>query len=254
MSKLKWHGKADPTFLTAVETPRILAAAGDPICKKMMKHLRLHKENQLIIPGLDEADESFASFDSLSVRDRIALTRSAIVQYRFQMLNSLALDTGFRNVLDLGAGMTSRGASFSSGGINYVGGDLPLTTHLMEKEMNRYAASAPGLLAYLSVDVTNPAYCMAAARQLGSPLCILTEDLLEGLTEDEKGLLLQNIQAILREHGGCWISLYPWQNALEEIFTLAIHSSNPIFLSSEKEEKVFSSVPGFLEEPISFQC
>ncbi len=134
-----------------------------------------------------------------------------VLEARYRFLNRVIEEEKYTNVLDLACGFSPRGVLMKKQGINYVGGDLPATVHLL--------TNAGSKVDYQTVDVTNPRTIIDAAASLNGPIAITTEGLFMYLTRNETSQFLKGIRSLLKEKGGCFYT--PDFNSKEIFFTTA---------------------------------
>ena len=168
-----------------------LAGAGIPEAVKLYR--QLYNETPEVIDT--------ASPDGLK-------TASSIINMvcRYKASNRAIEKTGIRNVLDLGCGFSPRPLALSETGYNVLGADLPVIIEKISPAAKALSVNSETNLTYLAVDATNAASLSDAADLLGDEIVIVTEGLLNCLTESELWTVVENIRTTLLRHGGVGIT------------------------------------------------
>ena len=91
-------------------------------------------------------------------------------------------------------------------GYNVLGADLPVVIEKISPAAKALSVNGETNLTYLAVDATNAASLSDAADLLGDEIVIVTEGLLNCLTESELWTVVENIRTTLLRHGGVWIT------------------------------------------------
>ena len=168
-----------------------LAGAGIPEAVKLYR--QLYNETPEVIDT--------ASPDGLKAASSIIN-----IEFRYKAINRAIEKTGIRNVLDLGCGFSPRPLALSEMGYNVLGADLPVVIEKISPAAKALSVNGETNLTYLAVDATNAASLSDAADLLGDEIVIVTEGLLNCLTESELWTVVENIRTTLLRHGGVWIT------------------------------------------------
>ena len=91
-------------------------------------------------------------------------------------------------------------------GYNVLGADLPVVIEKISPAAKALSGNSETNMTYLAVDATNAASLSDAADLLGDEIVIVTEGLLNCLTESELWTVVENIRTTLLRHGGVWIT------------------------------------------------
>ncbi len=143
------------------------------------------------------ADEKFYSSGPLESLNKLML------ELRYNIANREIALAGNKNVLDLACGYTPRGKYLINNGYNYIGGDLPAVTEVMDR-LNDMLMEGKGT--YVATDVTNSASVLAAADKMEGPVTISSEGVMVYLDISEKQAMWRSIHDVLAKHGGVWVT------------------------------------------------
>ena len=125
---------------------------------------------------------------------------------RYEALIDAAERSGCKNIFDLTSGFYPTFLRLYRNNFSYRGCDKPLVVQKMQPFVTQYTNGRTKLC---SVDVTNDASMIKSAQDLDGSLCIINMSLLMYLQKYERESMLKSISALLKEHGGCWITPDP---------------------------------------------
>lgn len=200
--------RVNPVFNTAKMTTFNLAAAGD-------------KDAVLICERLGLTEETQSSSTTTASAEQVKIS-NITVETRFRSTFAMAEETGYKTIIDLPCGYTSRGIICSRKGQKYIGLDLPATISELEPVVSSIIAPEKSdMIKYFGVDATNYDSLEKALDGVEGEVCITTEGLLMYFTDSETGALCDNIRRILTKHGGCWITADP-ETAIQYVMTAMI--------------------------------
>ena len=192
----KLYEQANPVSKTAVATLFQLAAAGYEKSEEILKRLDFRKE---------EYSWSLGKKDELEKTCMVANRES-----RYVALNNAVLQSGCDIVFDLPCGFVHRAFDMIENGKTYVGGDLPEVIRSVQPVIDDMLSPAQkAKVRFSEVDVTNYPSMTDALQGLKGPVCVCTEGLFVYLNTSEKQTVIQNVYRLLRERGGCWITVDP---------------------------------------------
>lgn len=145
--------------------------------------------------------------ENISQYERVEKINKIYQEIRYTSLNDFIVSSNYKNVMDLGCGVSPRCLYMAKKGINYVGTDLKDVINVL----NIYAPNflADDLKKYVQfavADAANKNEMLNAAKKLDGEICIIEEDLLMFLSRDQQKAMLENIRDILKEHGGCFVT------------------------------------------------
>jgi O-methyltransferase involved in polyketide biosynthesis len=159
-----------------------------------------------------EACGAEAAFrDILGENPNDALWTAPIVEMRYRAVDMLVNLCGYKNVLELAAGLSPRGLVWScahSDGF-FVETDLPAVIEEKRKILQGIVRTTTqgNNLGLMETSATNRNHLLLAASAFkGGPITIITEGLLQYLTHEEKRQVAENVCAILQQSGGVWIT------------------------------------------------
>ena len=163
----------------------------------------------------------------------------AMMEARYRVVSAMAKSTGAATFVDLPCGYTPRAISFARAGYRYVGLDLPATIAEAEPAIRSLmGASEQGLVKFAGVDATNLASLEAALAGAEGPLCITTEGLLMYFAESEVGAFMDNVRALLKRHGGCWITADPEAGVQYVLMLRALYGDEFMRVMSQASQQV----------------
>ena len=190
------YEKTSPVSKTAVATLFQLAAAG-------------YEKSAEIAKGLGFQTKEYA----WSLGDKDELEKICMVtnrESRYVALNNAALESGCDIIYDLPCGFVHRAFEMADQGKTYVGGDLPEVIRSLKPVIGRMLSSdQKRKVRFSEVDVTNCQSVDDALKGLEGPVCVCTEGLFVYLNPSDKQTVIQNIYRLLKERGGCWITVDP---------------------------------------------
>ena len=181
---------ANPVFNTAKMTSFFLAESGNKYAKKIIERT-----------GFDEQ----LAYSSNPAMAAVIKPNMVGQNIRYEAVNLFVRKAGNRNILDIACGFSPRGLELSKEGYRYVGGDLQMVVPVISPLIKDLAGESSELIDYQVVDATNLESCLAATKNFDGPVTVITEGLMPYLNSSEKKLLFENIAAILRKYGGCYI-------------------------------------------------
>lgn len=131
-----------------------------------------------------------------------------IFDARFRAVTRLVQEKAARQVLELAAGLSPRGAELARRGIVYVEADLAESTALKREVVTAMLGSIPQNLHLCSASAIDREQLLACCAPFtaGQPVAVTTEGLLRYLTFEEKALVAANVREILRRYSGWWIT------------------------------------------------
>ena len=139
--------------------------------------------------------------------ERVERANAIYQELHYTALNQYVEKEGYKTVMDLGCGVSPRGILMARKGIDYVGVELPAVVDavrdytplfLDDEEMEH--------ITFAAADFTDHDAMMAAAKDIKGPVCIVSELVLVFLSREKQDALFNNIHAILKEHGGCFVT------------------------------------------------
>lgn len=198
--------RVNPVFNTAKMTVYQLAATGNSDAAEIAKKLSLSFEKT------QNSSSSKASPEQMAAG-------LVMMETRYRTIEVMAEKTGCNTVVDLPCGYTPRAKVFANKNRDYFGLDLPAAIAEAEPViMSLIDDEKRPRVHFCGVDATNGASLKKALKDVSGPVCITTEGLLMYFTDSETGMLCDNIHAILKEHGGCWLTADP-ESPLQYVLT-----------------------------------
>ena len=200
--------EVNPVFTTAQSCVRVMAELGDEDSRRLVDQL-----------DFDAKKNSSATTDEVDLLNKIKIIPgfAETIEARFECSNKLIEDLGYRFVLDIPCGYTSRGLKLARKDIRYYGCDLPAVIEAVGPAV-KSIIGGNGKISYHEVDATNYDSIRRFLDDVGSGLHITTEGLLMYMTQSELEEIFVNMKRLLTEFGGVWITtdnmIIPSQQAI----------------------------------------
>lgn len=146
--------------------------------------------------------------DNLSVMEYFS---SVIMEVRYKAINAGLQEKQVNNIIELACGLSPRGLELASNNKKYVGTDLPGMLSEASYVINGIASRIgikPGLLHFEIVNVLDKEQLEnAVAHFNGERFAICNEGLIMYFTREEKVTMAKNVYSVLKQNGGCWITI-----------------------------------------------
>lgn len=237
----------NPVFHTAEACLLVNARMGDTDAEKLLQYLKF--DRQVSAPEEDDLTPEMREF----VVHKLHPGFNTMVETRFTSSNRLILESGFREVVDLPCGYTSRGIKLAGTSVRYFGLDLPAVTELIAPAAEKVTGKNKGIC-YRAVDATNYGSLKEALAGAEGPLLITTEGMLMYFTQPELDEVFRNIRALLLEYGGEWVTtdneMLAGQNRLMHFLTAGDPAELEKYRRFSEERSLRSAPPenAFLQE------
>ena len=201
--------------------------------------------------GVPEAVEFLGTLSAddilkkVSLRDpeRVEKANSIYQEIHYTALNNYIESNGYKNVMDLGCGVSPRGIVMARKGIHYVGVELPAVTEAMEEYAPMFLEDDE--LNYFHIataDFTDHDAMMAAAKNIQGPVCIVSELVMVFLSREKQDALLKNVHEILKEHGGCFVTADYTTGELFYDGTETIYGQDATWKISQETVRLYASI------------
>ncbi len=134
------------------------------------------------------------------------------IESRLKGTDRMIRSEGNPNILDLACGFTPRCLYMAQEGYRYAGVDLPFVIEKVQPAVEAFIKSRAELHEYQSkiqysvADVTDFRALEQATAHLNGSITVTCEGLLGYLPAYEQKEVAKNIHALLRKHGGIWIT------------------------------------------------
>ena len=193
--------EVNPVFETAKACLKITAENGDINAQKLLEGLRFGTLETHSVKDLPE--------DVKNLQKQIFLVASIMIEMRFEATEEYFRRSGFRQLMDLPCGYTSRGLRLAGkGGVKYYGCDIPAVIDEFLPAVKKFLTPEDlNFIHYSSVDATNYDSLRNALKGAEGELLITTEGMLMYFTQSELEEVFTNIHRLLEEFGGRWITL-----------------------------------------------
>lgn len=192
MSVRSMQARVNPVYLTAKTAVCLMAQAGIPGADKIAHALALQDNGPL--QNMTDAET--------------ILGNALVVEAKYRTMCRLIEASGVKTSVDLPCGYTPKAIYMTEHKRNFVGLDLPIVVQEAEPVIRQLTGNAE-TVSFHGVDATNYTSLKTALHGFAGPLCISTEGMMMYFSDDEVDTVIANIQRLLREHGGCWITPDP---------------------------------------------
>ena len=126
---------------------------------------------------------------------------------RYHVGNIMAEESDCDVIVDLPCGYVPRGLVITDTGKPFYGFDLPAVIEELEPAIRSIASEKQNeLMHFCSVDATNYDSMKQALGGVKGKICILTDGLLGYFNKPELDSVCNNIQKLLAEYGGIWVT------------------------------------------------
>jgi anti-anti-sigma factor len=186
------QARVNPVYLTAKTAVCLMVQAGIPEADKIVHALAL--ENNAPLQNMKD--------------DETILGNALVVEAKYRTMCRLIEASGYQTCVDLPCGYTPKAIYMVEHKRNFVGLDLPIVVQEAGPIIRQLAGRAENV-SFHGVDATNYTSLKTALQDCAGPLCISTEGMMMYFSDDEVDNVIANIQCLLREHGGCWITPDP---------------------------------------------
>ncbi|MBR6012669.1 MAG: class I SAM-dependent methyltransferase [Selenomonadaceae bacterium] len=151
--------------------------------------------------------ESILKPENISQYERVERINKIYNEIRYSSLNNFIESENYKNVLDLGCGVSPRCLYTAKKEINYTGTDLKdvvnvlnvYAPNFLKDDMKKYVR-------FVTADASNRNEMINSAKEFNGKICIVEEDLLMYLSRDKQKAMLKNIRDILKKNGGCFVT------------------------------------------------
>jgi O-methyltransferase involved in polyketide biosynthesis len=184
---------------------------------------------------------------------------ASFFEARFKSVNRIVEQSGATQVLELAAGLSTRGMDFAERGITYVEADLADSIAMKREIVDAVLGGMPEKLHLCAVSVIDRAGLLACCSVFENrPVAITTEGLLRYLTFDEKRQLADGVRDVLAKYGGFWVTtdihLRRWAEQHRGLVRQAEterlgRDLNPNYFDDTEHARIFFEECGFSVEP-----
>ena len=183
--------------------------------------------------------------DKVKVRDpeRVERANAVYQEMHYTALNEYIEKNGYKNVIDLGCGVSPRGIVMARNGINYIGVELEPVAKAMQEYTPMFLNDKElNYIRYEVADFTDRDAMMATVKNVQGPVCIVSELVMVFLSKAQQDALFNNIHEILEEHGGCFVTA---DYTTGEIFydgTAEIYGEKATDIIAEETVKLYAGI------------
>ena len=164
--------------------------------------------------GLEDSDKIFAALNVdenqmfQGVDSNTVLGNALVVESKYRTMCRLIENSGCHTCVDLPCGYTPKALHLTKKGLRFIGLDLPIVVQEVEPIILSLT-DKQNFISFCGVDATNYASLEKALFDIDEPICITTEGMMMYFNESEVNAVIANIRALLKVHGGCWITPDP---------------------------------------------
>ena len=153
----------------------------------------------------------------------------------------------YKNILDIGGGYSPRAMVFANEGRKYLGGELVAVavaaSNVMDKVLDK---NVRGNVDYDAVPVEDTEAMLRAADTFKGKICIVEQGLMIYLDQDRLADYYENMQKMLKKHGGCFITSDLETRALFKDLAAALYGDDQVELlyaeTKDMYEELFESL------------
>ena len=190
-----------------------------------------------IANGVDSAE-----YEKVFDLDDLTNVNASFAEIRYTASNEYAKRNGYKNVIDLGCGVSPHSVWTSRNKINYVGVDLPAVVNAATQYSKLFLnEDEQKFVSYKVADVTDTKAMLNTAKNLEGKVCIIQEGLAMYLSRSQQKDLLYNVRKILQEHGGVYITV---DYNVKDLFT----DIGKSLYNNKKAEELYTRSAGIYEE------
>ncbi|MBR1806260.1 MAG: hypothetical protein IJ774_07740 [Selenomonadaceae bacterium] len=168
-----------------------LAAAGIPQAQKFLK----------------EIDRPvFFTADNLPDFARLQNVNALYQELNFAAAINYVRENNYSNVMDLACSLSPRAMILGDEGRSVIVGELNTVCLIGDWMVDEFGAQSKKTVDYQVIPIED-AYAMTSnADKLSGEICIIEQGLLIYLNDLQRAQMFDNIHAILKKHGGCFIT------------------------------------------------
>ena len=152
-------------------------------------------------------DKVNLSKDTVASYDELAPVNKLYIEMRYAALNQYIIGNNYQNNLDIACGFAPRSIAMARQNRMFVGADFgPSVTEIKHVLPDCLSRKQQKRVRYIVADATDRTSMMKAADKMNGRICITMDGLMMYLTREEQAAVLQNIRAILENHGGAFVT------------------------------------------------
>ena len=168
-----------------------LAAAGIPQAQKF----------------LNEIDRPvFFTADNLNDFARLERVNSLYQELNFAAAINFVREKNYSNVMDLACSLSPRAMILGDEGRKVIVGELATVCLIGDWMVDEFGALSKKNVDYQVIPVEDTAAMTSNADKFTGEICIIEQGVLIYLNDLQRGKMFDNIHAILKKHGGCFIT------------------------------------------------
>ena len=168
-----------------------LAAAGIPQAQKFLK----------------EIDRPvFFTADNLNDFARLERVNSLYQELNFAAAINFVREKNYSNVMDLACSLSPRAMILGDEGRKVIVGELATVCLIGDWMVDEFGALSKKNVDYQVIPIEDTAAMTSNADNFTGEICIIEQGVLIYLNDLQRGKMFDNIHAILKKHGGCFIT------------------------------------------------
>lgn len=146
--------------------------------------------------------------ESIKPYDTIKLPNLLYHEMRYSAINRYVEKNGYKNVMDVACGFSPRGLYMARHGIRFIGAEFDAVVTNGNNYLKKCLSGQElALASYEPVDATDSVSMLSAVSDTEGPICIVMDGLMMYLDRQQQAQALQSIKAILKKHGGCYVTV-----------------------------------------------
>ena len=149
----------------------------------------------------------FFNRDNLNDFDRLEKVNALYNEFCYASFIDYVKANNYQNVYEIGCSYSPRVVALAKAGCNYVGAELAAVAMVADDLARRVLDKRyHHQFAYFDAPVTDRELMLEAANFLNGKVCVIEQGLMIYFNRDQIAVMLENVKAILRQHGGCFVT------------------------------------------------
>ena len=200
---------------------------------------------QKILKAMDKTN--IYSHRNLKDYDRLEKLNGIYQELCYAATVEYVQKNNYKNILDVGGGYSPRAMVFANEGRKYLGAELAAVAVSASDIMNQVLdKNVRGNVDYDEVLVEDTEAMLKAADSFNGKICIVEKGLMIYLDQDRLADYYENMQKMLKKHGGCFITSDLETRALFKDLAAALYGDDQVELlyaeTKDMYEELFESI------------
>ena len=168
-----------------------LAAAGIPEAQKFLK-------------TIDRP--VFFTADNLNDFERLQRVNALYQELNYSAAIEFIREKNYRNVMDLACSLSPRAMILGDEGRRVIVGELATVALIGDWMVDEFGTASKKNVDYEVIPVEDATALTTNADKLQGEICLVEQGLMIYLNDVQRGQMYDNIHAVLKKHGGCFIT------------------------------------------------